>query len=197
MSISNAATPRHRYDALSVGLHWITAVSVIFLFASAHIWEQLERGTPLRKGLQAWHISAGILLAVVMIVRPLWRLYCQRQPHLAVAPATQAPAMRWLAHLMHTALYALLFTQVALGFLFRWAQQEPFQFFGLFSIPTLIHIDPSLRHTLAGWHNTVAWTLIGLAGVHALAALFHHYVMRDNVLRRMLPLRGSVPLRED
>lgn len=53
---------RQRYDSFTLVLHWVTAACVIFLFASAHIWEQLERGTPLRKGLQAVHISCGILL---------------------------------------------------------------------------------------------------------------------------------------
>ncbi|ORM65490.1 cytochrome B [Pantoea rodasii] len=197
MSANLSDTPRQRYDAFSLTLHWITAFSVIFLFASAHIWEQLEKGTPLRKGLQAWHISFGILLAVVMVVRPLWRLYSQRQTHLAMAPAENSTSMRIMAHAVHGLLYLLLFTQVALGFLFRWSQQEPFSFFGLFDVPAFIHVDTALRHTLAGLHNNVAWALIILAGAHALAALFHHYVLRDNVLRRMLPLRDSMPLRED
>ncbi|MBS0882060.1 cytochrome b [Pantoea sp. JGM49] len=197
MSAPARQNSRQRYDAFSMTLHWITAFSVIFLFASAHIWEQLEKGTPLRKGLQAWHISFGILLALVMIVRPLWRFYCQRQTHLAVAPAESNTPMRIIAHAVHGLLYLLLFTQVVLGFLFRWAQQEPFDFFGLFDIPTFIHVDTALRHTLAGLHNNVAWALISLAGAHALAALLHHYVLRDNVLRRMLPLRDSMPLRED
>ena len=197
MSVSTRQTPRQRYDAFSMTLHWITAFSVIFLFASAHIWQQLEKGTPLRKGLQAWHISFGILLALVMIVRPLWRFYSQRQSQLAVAPAESSALMRIMAHTVHGLLYLLLFLQVGLGFLFRWSQQAAFSFFGLFDVPTLIHVDTALRHTLAGLHNNVAWALIILAGAHALAALLHHYVLRDNVLRRMLPLRDSMPLRED
>ncbi|MGK3114345.1 cytochrome b [Candidatus Pantoea formicae] len=197
MSVSTRQKPRQSYDAFSMTLHWITAFGVIFLFASAHIWEQLEKGTSLRKGLQAWHISFGILLALVMIVRPLWRFYCQRQSHLAVAPAENSALMRIMAHAVHGLLYLLLFTQVVLGFLFRWSQQEPFSFFGLFDVPTFIHVDTALRHTLAGLHNNVAWALIVLAGAHAVAALLHHYVLRDNVLRRMLPLRDSMPLRED
>ena len=197
MSVLTRHKSRQRYDAFSMTLHWITAFSVIFLFTSAHIWEQLEKGTPMRKGLQAWHISFGILLALVMIVRLLWRLYSQRQSHLAVAPADNSALMRIMAHAVHGLLYLLLFTQVVLGFLFRWSQQEPFSFFGLFDVPTFIHVDTALRHTLAGLHNNVAWALIVLAGAHAVAALLHHYVLRDNVLRRMLPLRDSMPLRED
>lgn len=189
MSATATSPARQRYDAFALTLHWLTAASVIFLFASAHVWELLERGTPLRKGLQSVHISCGVLLAVVMIVRPLWRFYSQRSARYAMPAAAGSRASRLLAHAVHGILYLLLFTQVVLGFLFRWAQQEPFSFFGLFDIPGWIAVDPALRHTLAGLHNNVAWALIVLASAHALAALFHHYFLRDNVLHRMLPGR--------
>ena len=190
----HTAAARQRYDRFSMTLHWLTAASVVFLFGSAHVWELLTRGTPLRKELQALHISCGILLAGVMLVRPLWRGYCQRTARLAMPPAAQSRHARWAAHSVHLLLYGLLFAQVALGFLFRWAQEEPFQFFGLFSVPPFFPVDPLMRHTFADWHNSVAWALIVLAGLHALAALVHHYLLRDTVLRRMLPgviTRGS------
>lgn len=191
MSSTPSRPVRQRYDSFTLTLHWITAFSVIFLFASAHIWALLERGTPLRKGLQSVHISCGILLAAVMVVRPLWRLFSQRRARFAMPPAAGSRWSRISAHAVHGMLYLLLFSQVCLGFLFRWAQQEPFTFFGLFPVPTWIAVDPSLKHQLGGWHDTVAWALIILACVHALAALFHHYILRDNVLRRMLPGRQS------
>lgn len=191
MSLPSSRPLRQRYDALTLTLHWLTAGSVIFLFASAHIWALLERGTPLRKGLQSVHISCGILLAVVMIIRPLWRIFSQQRARFALPPAAGSRLSRIAAHSVHGALYLLLFTQTGLGFMFRWAQQEPFTFFGLFHIPAWIAVDPDRRHQLAGWHDNVAWALIILAGVHALAALFHHYVLRDSVLRRMLPARNT------
>jgi len=181
---------RQRYDSFTLVLHWVTAACVIFLFASAHIWEQLERGTPLRKGLQAVHISCGILLALVMIIRPLWRLFSQHTPQFSMPPVAGARLAKRLAQGMHVALYLLLFTQIALGFLFRWSQQEPFQFFGLFDLSGWVQVTPTLRHTLAQWHGNVAWALVSLALAHALAALFHHYLLRDSVLSRMLPGRA-------
>ncbi|MFK3705438.1 cytochrome b [Klebsiella sp. NPDC088457] len=181
---------RQRYDGLTLTLHWLTAACVIFLFASAHIWEFLERGTALRKGLQAVHISCGIMLAIVMVIRPLWRLLSQLSPRYRM-PAVQGPrAVKFLAHCVHGALYLLLLAQVCLGFLFRWAQQEPFRFFGQFDLADLLYVDPALRHSLGQWHNNVAWALIVLACGHALTALAHHYLLRDNVLRRMLPGRA-------
>ncbi|MDN4126007.1 cytochrome b [Pantoea ananatis] len=181
--------PRQRYDGMTLALHWITAASVIFLFASAHIWEWLERGTPLRKGLQSVHISCGIVLALVMVIRPVWRLMSQRSPRYAMPAAAVSRPAKLLSHCVHGALYLLLFTQIVLGFMFRWAQQEPFGFFGLFDLSGWVHVDPLLKHALGELHNNVAWALIILAAFHAMAALFHHYFLRDNVLRRMLPVR--------
>lgn len=181
---------RQRYDTFTLLLHWVTAASVIFLFASAHIWELLERGTPLRKGLQAVHISCGILLALVMVIRPLWRLVSHISSRFSMPPIEGTRLARSLAHGVHGALYLLLLIQIVLGFLFRWSQQEPFRFFGLFDLSGWVAVTPSLRHTLAQWHGNVAWALIALASAHAFAALIHHYLLRDGVLRRMLPGRA-------
>ncbi|MCS4273121.1 MULTISPECIES: cytochrome b [Raoultella] len=182
---------RQRYDRLTLTLHWLTAACVIFLFSSAHIWAWLERGTPLRKELQALHISCGIVLAMTIVVRLLWRIISQRSPRYALPPAPLSRPTKLAAHAVHGTLYLLLFAQAALGFLFRWAQQEPFRFFGGPDLSGWVSIDPALRHSLGEWHNNVAWALIILACAHALAALAHHYLLHDGVLSRMLPGRAG------
>jgi cytochrome b561 len=175
-------TPTDHYDRLTRTFHWLTAALVIFMFASAHIWENLEKGTPLRKGLQSVHISLGIAMAVLIAARILWRLFGGNHPK-----ADTHPALNVATKIAHGCLYLLLLTQVILGFLFRWAQGEPFNFFGLFPVPAPFVIDHELRGTLGGLHNNVAWAIIVLAGLHACAALWHHYIQRDSTLRRMLP----------
>lgn len=190
---TSTSVSRHRYDGLTILLHWLTALCVIFLFASAHIWEVLERGTPLRKGLQSVHISVGILLAAIILGRLLWRLFTVITGRSKQEPVAMPVMMKAAAHLTHLALYILLITQIVLGFLFRWSQAEPFYFFGLFPIPDVFNFDSVMTRTFGTLHNNVAWALIVLAGVHALAALFHHYVLRDGILRRMLPGRVSRP----
>jgi len=181
--------PADRYDRLTRTFHWLTAALVIFMFASAHVWENLEKGTPLRKGLQSVHISLGIAMAVLIAARILWRVFGGNHPK-----ADNHPALNVVAKIAHGCLYLLLLTQVTLGFLFRWAQGEPFNFFGLFPVPAPFVIDHELRGTLGGLHNNVAWAIIVLAGLHACAALWHHYIQRDSTLRRMLPApRGDLP----
>ena len=179
-----AQSTRQTYDSATIVLHWLTAILVVSLFASAETWGFLPRGTELRGELQTLHISLGILLAATIIMRVIWRLAQGRR----LPPATtgfQAIA----AKTVHVALYVLLCMQVALGFLFRWVQNEPFTFFGLFTIPH-VALVPGLRSTFGWLHNNVAWAIIIIAGFHALAALLHHYVLKDRVLTRMLPAKG-------
>jgi cytochrome b561 len=177
-----------RYDRLTRAFHWLTAALVVFMFASAHIWEALPKGTPLRKGLQSVHISLGIAMAVLIVARIAWRLLGSHQPTKQVHPV-----LNIAARLGHGALYLLLVAQVVLGFMFRWAQGEPFNFFGLFAVPAPFTISHDLRGTLGGLHDNVAWAIILLAGLHAGAALWHHYIVGDSTLRRMLPAqRGDI-----
>jgi cytochrome b561 len=92
----------------------------------------------------------------------------------------------------HYLLYTLLVIQVGLGFTFRWAQGEPLSFFGLVVIPGPYGpLDKASRHTLHDLHDKVGWAIVILAFAHAAAALYHHYALKDRVLRRMLP--GRVP----
>jgi cytochrome b561 len=69
-------------------------------------------------------------------------------------------------------------------------QGEDFSFFGLFEIPQLIASNRGLEHTIENLHNLTAWTMIYLAGGHAAMALFHRFVLKDGVLKRMLPFAG-------
>ncbi|MGH8817739.1 MAG: cytochrome b [Achromobacter pestifer] len=181
----SAAQPdRARYDRVTITFHWLTVLLVVGLFALAEIWGFLPRGTPTRRLLQSLHISFGLTFAAVFVLRVVWRCFGGRR-----LPPASSGLLRVASTGVHGLLYLLMATQIVLGFLFRWAQGEPFAFFGLFDVPTLIAIDHEQRRFIGGLHDTVAWTIIILALLHAFAALFHHYVLRDGVLRRMLGSR--------
>lgn len=170
-----------RYDRPTVILHWLTAGLVISLFALALFWDLFEHGSALRKELQYLHISLGILLTVVIIIRIAWRV--TRGRYIA---STVAGVGKLAVKTMHLAFYFLLILQIGLGFALRWAQAEPFSFFGLFTVQFSSTENSTLAHTLEGFHDTVGWTIIILVGLHAAAALIHHYVLRDDTLKRML-----------
>jgi cytochrome b561 len=92
-----------------------------------------------------------------------------------------------LAHLAHWGLYALLLALVPLGFAIRWSGNHPLSFFGLIDIPAAFRLARPNARSARELHELAANILMALAGLHAAAALFHQYVLRDGVLARMLP----------
>lgn len=177
-----AADDRTNYDSVAISLHWATALLVVFQFVSAETWDWVSK--PTRHTMQGLHVSLGILLTAVIVARVIWRLIPGHQ-----RPAIVSGWVEMASKSVHYLLYALLVVQAGLGFAFRWAQGEPFTFFGLFSIPNPLGVmDKASRHTLHGLHEKVGWAIIIIAAGHALAALYHHYALHDRVLGRMLPL---------
>lgn len=176
------AASRSHYDGVTIALHWATAILVLTQFGTAHIWEFLMKGTPWRIGLISTHAALGILLAAVIIARICWRLL-----HRGQLPPAVSGFQHIVASAVHGVLYLLLVAQVTLGFLLGWSAGNPLRFFNLFTIPPLYVVSPDMRHVVGPLHNYTAWTIIGFALIHACAALMHHYVLRDGVLRRMIP----------
>jgi cytochrome b561 len=130
------------------------------------------------------HMSLGIVLTLALLVRIIWRLI----PGHKVQDAATGLVER-AAKAMHYLLYGLLAAQMMLGFATRWTDNQPMAFFGL-AIPSPFGTFP--RAT--GWlvdqiHNYTAWAIVILAAGHAAAALAHHFWWRDDVLRRMLPMK--------
>jgi len=177
-----AADDGTNYDRVAISLHWLTALLVLFQFVSSITWDYFSRDTA--KALQSVHISLGVVLTAVIIVRIIWRLIPGHQ--------RASLGLGWVqlaSKGVHYLLYLLLVAQAALGFGFRWAQGHPVSFFGLFDIPGPYGaLDKATRHTLHDLHEKIGWGIMIIALGHALAALYHHYVVKDRVLQRMLPL---------
>lgn len=173
------AAQKSSYDRLTITLHWLTAAIVLFQFLTAQIWDFFSK--PTRHLIVASHTSFGIVLAVVLVARILWRATSGRRL------GHGAGLLDRMATAGHHLLYALLAAEVVLGFLFRWSGRNPLSFFGV-AIASPFAPFSHTAHALIGQvHDAVAWVIIVVALGHACAALFHHYVLRDGVLRRMLP----------
>jgi cytochrome b561 len=172
-----SATPI-RYDRTSILLHWATATLVVLLWLIAHFIDDFPRGTP-RITARSVHILLGVTLLAVVLARMAWRL---RWGHRL--PLANPGAAGYLAKTVHYALYGLLLAVLLLGIANVWIRGD--SIFGLFTVPKFSP-DQELRHTVEDLHETVANIVLIVAGLHALAALAHHYFMRDGVLKRMLP----------
>ena len=175
------------YDNVAISLHWLTALLVLTNFALAETWDYFSK--PTQQSMQSLHISFGVLLAGVIVARLVWRLLPGHQ----VSPLEIGWAKR-ASKGMHYLLYALLVAAVALGFLLQWSRGHPVSLFGL-DIPGPYGQQPRpVRHQIQELHNYVAWAIIIIAALHAAAALYHHYVLKDRVLARMFPAaRRSEP----
>jgi cytochrome b561 len=169
------------YDGVAISLHWATALLVVVQFALAETWDYFAK--PTQDSMQALHMSFGALLTLVILARLVWRLIPGHQ-----VSSLEIGWVRAASKGTHYLLYALLLAAVALGLAVQWSRGHPVSFFGLFDIPGPFGpFDRPVRRELKEIHNYVAWTIIIMAAIHALAALYHHYVLKDRVLVRMLP----------
>ncbi|PPQ35840.1 cytochrome b [Rhodopila globiformis] len=179
-----AGDDRTRYDGVARTLHWLTALLVLVQFGLAEAWDLPAR--PGKHLMIVAHMSFGILLALVLAARIAWRLMPGHQ-----MPAAVAGWVERASKAVHYLLYALLVVQAVLGFVLRWSGNEAMSFFGLLIPPPFAPFPKPAHHLIGAAHNCIGWTIVILAAGHALAALFHHFVLHDDVLWRMLPGRRA------
>ena len=169
------------YDRRTIWLHWLTALLVASQWLGAQAIDWFPRG-PLRVDARSVHITLGLTLLVIYVLRIVWRATEGRR-----LPAADRGALHAVAKATHWGMYALLACVLALGVFNVWVRGD--SIFNLFSIPAFSD-SRALRSFVQDWHATLATVLLILAGIHAGAALVHRYLWRDGVLARMLPARG-------
>jgi cytochrome b561 len=170
-----------RYDATTIMLHWFVAVSVIVLWVIGQTADFLPHGA-LNAGYWSIHVALGFVLVVALIWRIVWRVAGGLR-----LPAAESGVLGVIAKATHFLLYALLIVVLTLGVANAFVRG--YHIFGLVSLPEIG--DRAWRRPITGIHGLVANILLAVAFLHALAALAHHYVMRDGVLRRMMPARAA------
>lgn len=177
-----------RWGALSQTLHWLIVALIITQVTLASMAADLPLG-PRKIKLLATHKSIGITILALVCVRVLWR-WSNPTP---VLPETLKPYERTAARATHGLLYALLFALPLSGWMMSSARGFPVSYFGFFTLPDLVPKSRPLYEMLLTTHGVLAAILIALAGLHALAALRHHFWLKDDVLRRMLPAAPERP----
>jgi cytochrome b561 len=169
------------YGRVAKTLHWLIAALIVLQFGLAWTMPDLPRGQP-ASGLVSLHLSVGTAILILMLARLAWRL-----GH-GVPPSIVAGLWeRRLAAIVHGLLYGLLIVMPVAGWAWASAKGWTVSLFGIVELPGLVPAGWPYRRLAASVHENVAWAILALVGLHVLAALRHRVILRDGVLRRMLP----------
>jgi cytochrome b561 len=172
-----------RYTLPAIALHWLIAVMIIGAFAMGLVMTEIPGITPTKLKYYSWHKWAGVTILLLAVLRLAWRLGHPPPPYPGTMPAWQRRAAGALHHL----LYVLIFAVPLSGYFYSLSAGVPVVWFGVVELPVLIGPDPELKPVLKGLHYWLNMTMAACVLGHVAAALKHHFIDRDGVLRRMLP----------
>ena len=170
-----------RFGLIAVTLHWLVALTVFCLFGFGLWMTGLDYYDNWYKQGPWLHKSIGISLFFVLVFRLCWRVLT---PPPAALPSHKPREIR-MAHMAHLLLYLLPFAIMVSGYLISTADNRPIDVFGLFSIPATITSIPDQEDVAGLIHLVLASSLVGLALLHAAAALKHHFIDKDRTLKRI------------
>lgn len=168
------------YTPVAKGLHWLMAVMILGLLTLGLYMQDLPL-SPQKLELYSWHKWAGVTVFVLVWLRLLWRL-THRPPAL---PSTLSAPVRLAAHAGHWALYGLMVLIPLSGWLMSSAKGFQTVWFGVLPIPDLVGKDKALGDALKALHSALNWLLMLTLAGHVAAALWHHFVLKDDTLQRM------------
>ncbi len=177
-----------RWGAVSQLLHWLIVALIILQVSLALTAKTLPRG-PALFAIIGYHKSIGITILGLAVIRLLWR-WMNPVPAL---PTTLKPYERGLARFTHAGLYVILFAMPLSGWMGSSAHGIPVKWFNLLTVPALVGKDLPLSKLMGEVHYALAISLGVIVSLHIAAALKHHFVLRDDTLRRMLPGGRTTP----
>ncbi len=168
------------YGKVTIAFHWTIVLLILVQFLLAVISEDLS---PAYRGpMMTLHKSLGIFTLLIASLRILWWLFDTKVLRLSTTPVWQAR----LARLVHLLLRIIVIIIPLSGWYFVSAYRGAIDVFGLFAIPPITQINPDFGRAMKGLHILSFWIFAGLLSLHIGAALFHHFIVKDNTLKRML-----------
>lgn len=176
-----------QYGTLAILFHWLTALIVIALFGLGLWMTDLSYQDAWYQRAPFLHKSVGILLFIFTLLRIVWMLTNPKPLPLADSPLWE----HRLAITVHGLLYLLLIAIMSSGYLISTADGRGISVFDWFEIPALSWTLENQEDLAGEIHEVLAFSLMGLVALHIGAAFKHHFVNKDNTLKRMLPFFKS------
>lgn len=177
---------RGEYNGVAKLLHWLVVALLVAQFTVAWSMPDIHHDSK-PTGLIAWHLSIGASILFVMLVRLFWRARGGVPP----APTDIPVSLRLLSRATHFLLYGILIVLPFLGWATANAHGWTVRLFGFIPLPHLVASGSPAGKQLGAAHGTLALVLLGVAGLHILGALYHQVILRDGLLRRVVPGMGQ------
>jgi cytochrome b561 len=174
-------TDRLQYGTTAKVFHWLVVALLLMQYPIGWLMPDIHRGMSPGAPM-TFHVSLGIVVLALIILRFAWRL-----AHPVAPESSLPPWQRLTSEAVHWALYALVLATTVTGWLFASFRGWSLSFFYLVPLPMLASDNAAAGKVIDGWHQAAEWTLLVLIGIHVAAALVHVFVYRDRILQRMLP----------
>lgn len=177
---------RYRYGLVSLSLHWLMLILLIGVYGCIELREVYPKGSDPRETLKILHFMLGLTVFLLVFVRLTVRFVQQ-------TPEIQPPLNKFqnvVSKVTHLALYLLMIGMPIGGWLILSGEGKVIPFYGL-SLPALMAENKHNAEFIENIHETVGLIGYYLIALHSLAAIFHHYIRKDNTLVRMLPDKGN------
>lgn len=172
------------YATSQIIFHWLVFIMVVITYAAMELKGFTPKNSPERATMALTHYTAGLCVLFLMLIRVLLKMRHS-------VPAIVPPLPRWqhiAAKITHGVLYLMFILLPVFGIASLYYGQVEWSFFGI-AMPITHVLNENIQHNLKSLHELIANAGYFIIGLHAAAALFHHYIVRDNTLDRMLPLR--------
>ncbi|MDO6563803.1 cytochrome b [Amphritea sp. 1_MG-2023] len=173
----------HTFGIPSILIHWLIALGIIGMYPLGLYIDTLTYYDPEYQTVPAWHKSIGMILLALLALRMVWR-----SMNRAPTPLPQPRGLQLATKAVHLLLYLLPLITLISGYMISTADGRPISVFNWFDVPALSAVIDNQEDLAGEVHYWVATLMIGLAGLHALAALKHHFINKDQTLIRMTSL---------
>ncbi len=171
---------RLQYGTTAKVLHWLIVALLIVQYLIGWLMPDVHRGPP---GVpMVLHMSVGLTILVVIVLRFVWRL-----AHPVAPESSLPPWQRLSSELVHWLLYILVLATTFSGWLFASFRGWSVSYFYMLPFPMLASDNAAAGRAIDGLHQAAEWTLLVFIGLHVLAALAHVFIYRDRIMQRMLP----------
>lgn len=178
----------HHWGSVAKGFHWLSAVLIIGLIFVGIAMVNFIADTGLRFYLYQMHKTFGFVVLALIVLRLIWRMFDKRP-----LPPNTSPALQRAASFLHLFFYVAIFSMILTGWLMVSTSVLPIpvSIFGWFNVPTLTTPYAELEIKYKALHHIIGWFLLCAIVIHIAAALKHHFIDKDNVLKRMLPFTSK------